>query len=79
MNYKYCSGNRQCAVRFTDRSFGRLFGQEFWWINRYGGAYIFNRNFGGPNNWGQVKKVIGNDSTSGDTFGSASAVYHDTL
>ena len=34
-----------------------------------GAAYIFSRNFGGSENWGQVKKLISFDRQEGDNFG----------
>ncbi|MCF8307023.1 MAG: IPT/TIG domain-containing protein [Ignavibacteriales bacterium] len=35
-----------------------------------GAAYIFNRDQGGNNNWGEVKKITNSDAQSGDFFGS---------
>ncbi len=35
-----------------------------------GAIYIFERNEGGPDNWGQVKKRFASDSTANDLFGS---------
>src|SRR4030095_4346723 len=43
-----------------------------------GAAYIFERNQGGPNNWGEVKKLTASDGAQGDGFGSA-AIYRDTV
>jgi len=34
-----------------------------------GSAYIFNRDEGGHDNWGQVKKLMGAEGTGGDMFG----------
>lgn len=36
-----------------------------------GAAYIFNRNFGGFNNWGERKKVVATDGVAGQQFGYA--------
>ena len=35
-----------------------------------GAAYIFYRNQGGPDNWGEVKKLTASDTAVGDAFGS---------
>jgi hypothetical protein len=42
-----------------------------------GAAYVFGRNSGGTNNWGQVKKVTASDAEGGDCFGSSVAVSGD--
>jgi hypothetical protein len=34
-----------------------------------GAAYIFKRNQGGTNNWGEIKKLIASDARSIDFFG----------
>ncbi len=44
-----------------------------------GAVYIYYRNQGGPNAWGQVKKIIPPDGVSGDEFGNAVSVYGDIL
>jgi hypothetical protein len=44
-----------------------------------GAVYIFARNQGGANNWGQVKKVTASDGTYYDYFGWALALSGDTL
>ena len=44
-----------------------------------GSAYIFSRDEGGNNNWGQVKKVIASDSTSGDLFGHSVSMTNETV
>jgi hypothetical protein len=43
-----------------------------------GSAYIFERNQGGPNNWGETRKLTASDGASGDSFGHA-AIYEDTI
>ena len=44
-----------------------------------GSAYIFDRNRGGPNNWGQVKKITASDGTSYDNFGKSVSISGDTV
>jgi len=44
-----------------------------------GAAYVFTRNWGGAENWGQVKKLIASDGAGGDGFGNSVAVSGDTL
>jgi hypothetical protein len=46
--------------------------------SRTGAVYIFYRNFGGPDNWGQVAKVIADDGNSNDRFG-VSVALDDTI
>jgi hypothetical protein len=43
-----------------------------------GSAYIFERNQGGPNNWGEVKKLTASDGAFSDFFGISVAIYADT-
>ena len=43
-----------------------------------GSAYAFERNQGGANNWGEVKKLTASDGAQGDGFGRAVAIYGDT-
>ena len=42
--------------------------------NPTGAAYIFERNQGGPNNWGEVKILTASDVAVGDGFGSSVAI-----
>ncbi len=44
-----------------------------------GSAYLFARNQGGADNWGQVRKLTAADATAGDRFGFAVSISHDTL
>ncbi len=44
-----------------------------------GSAYIFQRNNGGADNWGQVKKIIASDPAAGEEFGRAVAISGDTI
>ncbi len=47
--------------------------------NSSGSAYIFERNNGGSNNWGQVKKILPSDGGSGDKFGKSVSISGDTM
>jgi len=42
-----------------------------------GSAYIYSKDQGGPNNWGQVKKLVAPDGNAEDSFGSAVALHGD--
>jgi hypothetical protein len=42
-------------------------------------AYIFERNQGGADAWGQVAKLIASDAAAGDEFGTAVAISGDTI
>jgi hypothetical protein len=44
-----------------------------------GSAYIFERDQGGSNNWGQVKRLIASDGASYDYFGSSVGISGDTV
>lgn len=44
-----------------------------------GSVSVFDKNFGGSNNWGLVKKFSGSDSVTGDAFGEVMASSGDTL
>ena len=43
-----------------------------------GAAYLFQRDQGGADNWGEVKKLTASDAQGGDEFGSGVAVSGDT-
>ncbi len=43
-----------------------------------GAAYLFERNQGGPDNWGEVTKLTASDAQSGDSFGISVAMGGDT-
>lgn len=47
--------------------------------NNAGAAYIFERNRGGLDNWGLVKKLLASDAVAGDKFGIAVAVDKDRV
>ena len=42
-------------------------------------AYVFQRDEGGPGNWGEVTKLTGSDAQAGDFFGSSVAISGDTV
>ena len=44
-----------------------------------GAAYVFYRNQGGANRWGQVKKLTASDGAEGDRFGWSVAISGDTI
>jgi hypothetical protein len=44
-----------------------------------GAAYIFDRNQGGADKWGQVVKLTGDDTESGDWFGTSVATHSDMV
>jgi uncharacterized repeat protein (TIGR01451 family) len=43
------------------------------------GAYVFYRNLGGSEAWGQKKKLISSDFNRSDYFGFSSTIYADTI
>jgi hypothetical protein len=44
-----------------------------------GAAYIFGRNQGGADNWGQVKKLTASDAATNDGFGISVGISSDTV
>ena len=42
-----------------------------------GSAYIFERNIGGINAWGQLKKLVASDAKAGDAFGLSVSINGD--
>jgi len=44
-----------------------------------GSAYVFVRDHGGPDNWGEVKKLIPSDSDEKDRFGESVSICGDWL
>lgn len=44
-----------------------------------GSAYLFERNRGGSDNWGEVLKIIASDAAAGDEFGESVAVSGETV
>ena len=47
--------------------------------NNSGAAYIFERNMGGTNAWGEVKKLTASDAEGYDSFGYSVAVAGDVV
>ena len=43
-----------------------------------GAAYVFQRDLGGADNWGQLKKLVASDAGAGDRFGTGLAFDGDT-
>ncbi|GJM10154.1 MAG: hypothetical protein DHS20C11_24300 [Lysobacteraceae bacterium] len=43
-----------------------------------GSAYVYSRNHGGADNWGQVAKLIANDASTQDQFGTSVSVDGNT-
>ena len=46
--------------------------------SRQGAAYVFARNQGGADQWGQVKKLTASDGMARDYFGDSVATSGDT-
>ena len=46
--------------------------------SKVGAAYIFQRDAGGADNWGEVKKLTASDAQAGDQFGFSVAASGDT-
>ncbi|MBN1510821.1 MAG: thrombospondin type 3 repeat-containing protein, partial [Phycisphaerae bacterium] len=44
-----------------------------------GSVYVFERNAGGEDNWGQVAKLTASDGAAGDFFGQSVAISGDTI
>ena len=44
-----------------------------------GSAYVFERNEGGADNWGEVEKLTASDGASEDHFGDSVAICDDTI
>ncbi len=44
-----------------------------------GSAYVFKRNFGGPDNWGEFQKLTASDGAAGDYFGASLGVSGENL
>ena len=47
--------------------------------NNAGAAYVFERDAGGPDNWGETDKLLATDGVFGDLFGEAVAVEGDSI
>jgi hypothetical protein len=48
-------------------------------VSEAGSAYVFERNQGGTDTWGQVAKLTAADGAAGDLFGSAVGISGDTV
>ncbi len=46
---------------------------------RAGAVYLYERNHGGPGNWGETKKLTSSDTQMDDRFGNSVAIEGDTL
>ncbi len=44
-----------------------------------GAAFVFSRNQGGEDNWGERVELSPNDRSAGDEFGKSVAIYDDTI
>ena len=44
-----------------------------------GSAYVYGRNNGGNNNWGQIRKILPSDGTVADSFGASVAISGNTV
>ncbi|MCP4540894.1 MAG: DUF11 domain-containing protein, partial [Chloroflexi bacterium] len=49
------------------------------WVANSGAAYIYGRNEGGADNWGQKQKLFTSDSVFGDQFGRSASIDGDTV
>ena len=63
------SGNYAVAGAYGDDS-GEIYS---------GAAYIFQKDVGGINNWGQIKKIKGSDTGNPDSFGQNVAISDDYI
>lgn len=59
-----------------DYAVAGAYGEDGGGVDR-GAVYIFDRNYGGNDNWGQVKKLTASDTTNGDNFGFSVAIDGD--
>lgn len=48
-------------------------------VTDQGAAYVYYRNLGGIEAWGQMVKLVAADGATGDTFGVATAIEADTI
>jgi hypothetical protein len=46
---------------------------------RSGGAYVFQRDEGGSDSWGELKKLVAEDAEERDNFGRAAAIHANTI
>ena len=48
-------------------------------FNEPGAAYVFDKDQGGVNNWGQVKKIVASDRLPSDKFGCSVSISGNTI
>jgi|GEM_PF-6207034 len=78
ISYKYF-GN---SVAINDDNiivgaFKESFRDEENFLNESGSAYIYEKDFGGLDNWGEIKKLIASDKNISDFFGYSVAINKD--
>jgi hypothetical protein len=44
-----------------------------------GSVYVFQKNYEGENNWGEMKKIVASGGSPGDNFGASVSISGDTL
>ncbi len=44
-----------------------------------GSAYVYSKDEGGLDNWGEIKKLVASDPASSDSFGTSVAVHEDMI
>jgi len=50
-----------------------------WENGKRGAAYLYERNVGGTENWGEVKKLVASDAEANDYFGGDVSISGDTV
>jgi hypothetical protein len=77
----------QARLTASDTAMGDYFGfaldlsGDYAWIGAplhtetSGAIYLYERNLGGPNHWEEVTSLTGDDTSPGDQFGYAAAIY----
>jgi hypothetical protein len=53
--------------------------EDGWMTDDRGAAYVFERNYLGEDNWGEVEKLLASDMAAGDEFGNSVAISVDTI
>ncbi|MCK4266549.1 MAG: FG-GAP repeat protein [Thermoplasmata archaeon] len=64
---------------FGDTIVAGAYGDQIGANAAQGSAYVFERDLGGADNWGERKKLTAPDGLANDYFGSSVSVYGDTL
>ncbi|MBI1766694.1 MAG: putative Ig domain-containing protein [Acidobacteria bacterium] len=57
---------------------GAYLGDAATFTDNKGAAYLYQRNQGGADNWGEVKRIAASDGALNDHFGAAVALHNDT-